>query len=233
MPKQRPSSRSPDAIPAVPRLRELCQSLALLEEILHGFSRRYWFHVKWRPGEQVGEMKTAEGNGWWAWFAKSGGAVLRGFDRDSPMSPLQRDGEPWPGLDVGLPEDLASAAKEPAFQTATFCLWCPKGGRWRPTPVKFPKGKDPDGSEHLLGMLDDDPSTYLEHAEWYYKKKLSRAAVEAIYRHRDLTPEAIVAVDPSARRRTAAIVEFAEKIGYPVASASSAKKAASRTAHAR
>ncbi|HVJ93857.1 MAG TPA: hypothetical protein VM580_28905 [Labilithrix sp.] len=215
------STRMLGVLPTPSRLRDLLRGLAMLDAILEQDwdSRYYSFDPKWASGEMLGSMRNGEGDWFFAWFPAAGGAAIRGFDHESPMSPFRRKDEaPWPGLYDGLPKGLSEVRSMDGFppEEVTFAVWN-TGRGWKAGAVTFPKGEDdPDGSERLWALLDDDPASYLRFAKEYYERKLPLSAVKAIYRGEPLTRELISALDPKADYET--VAQQAQEIGYPMSS---------------
>ena len=97
-----------------------------------------------------------------------------------------------------------------------FCIWRSHGdASWQIGTIDFPDGFDPDGSEQLLKLLDDDPASYQRFVEEYLEKTISVDAIAAIYRHTPLTLDLLVALgfdsDP------AELKAEIDRIGYPCA----------------
>jgi hypothetical protein len=91
-------------LPDIPRLRDLCRSMAVLEAILspEWESRYYSFDAGWSPGEEMASMRNGSGDGYSIVFSAAG-AYVRGFAHESAMSPYGDDG-PWPGVLDSVPE---------------------------------------------------------------------------------------------------------------------------------
>ncbi|MDB5910716.1 MAG: hypothetical protein JWP34_4830 [Massilia sp.] len=116
-------------LPDIPRLRDLCRSMAVLEAILspEWESRYYSFDAGWSPGEEMASMRNGSGDGYSIVFSAAG-AYVRGFAHESAMSPYGDDG-PWPGVLDSVPEAFRHCVEEPAFcdkdgmPVVTACLW--------------------------------------------------------------------------------------------------------------
>ena len=149
-----------EALPFPDLMKRRLRMFAMLDAIVAPESRSFEFHPKWGPGKaQMGAFKDGEGNFFFAWFSPKG-AVVRGFDHDSVMSPFRHDPPVrWPGIFDGLPKELRYVLEEPAFaqEEITFAFWA-KGdeGDWRSGAVKPAKGKDADGAERLLGCFREN-----------------------------------------------------------------------------
>jgi hypothetical protein len=222
-----PSTRNLQALPEPPRLRQVTQSLALLDEILcEDWEGRYYsFDPTWDDTSEMASMRNGSGDHWHLWLGQPG-LVLLGFDHEaSPMSPYAReDRSLWPGLIDGFPEPLRYALSEPAFDAAnlTFAIWRLAGDdRYRIGPIDFPERdavepfkSDPDGSAALLAILDDNPSTYAKWAREYYETKVDLAAVKKIYAHEPLDRATVRKLNREADFD--AIAESARAMGFTV-----------------
>lgn len=154
------------------------------------------------------------------------GAIMKGFDHESPMTSYRHDPpKPWPGVLDHVPAVFVGFLAEPAFMIAdvSFCLWrTTSDDRWRIGPIDFPNGPpDPDGSAHLLSILDGDPRTYVTFAGEYFGDEAPASLsfpldlIERIYRHEPLTEEIVAGLNPAIG--LADVREDAADIGCPVA----------------
>lgn len=158
-------TRDLTAMPDIDGLRRLLKSLAMLDAILcrDGELRYYSFNSKWACGEQMGSMRNGSGDDFVALFNHHG-CYLKGFAHESAMTPY-RFGENqklWDGLIESVPKEFGDCLTEPAFSTedTTFCIWRRHtDSTWQRGEIAFPPGRDPDGSEDLLSILDGSPET--------------------------------------------------------------------------
>lgn len=195
-------------------MRDRLRMMNMLDAILAPDMRAFEWHPKWGRGEQLGAFKDGEGNFFFAWFSAHG-AVLRGFDHDSKMSPFRRQPPaPWPGLFEGLPAQLGHVLKEPAFvqDEVTFCLWN-VGDGWQAGRVQRPPGKTADGADGLLACFG---RRFRDWAEQYYGEKLDRDALTKVWwgKHA-LTTADVLALNPQAD--LGAVRAEAKLLGWPVA----------------
>jgi hypothetical protein len=117
-------------MPAIAVVRRWFQSLAVLDAIVCAdWEYRYLsFDEQFGPGQALASMRNGSGDEYSITFA-GGGALLRGFDHESPLSPfIQTPPTLWPGLLTGLPAALAILAEEPALTLdgvpmVTIALW--------------------------------------------------------------------------------------------------------------
>lgn len=134
-------------------------------------------------GWNFGAIDNGSGDTLFGAFAAEG-AILKGFDHESVVSPLSRgDMSNWPGLFEGLPDTLARFLEDPAMdvENSTFCCWWTLSAPvWAQGPVSFPNDED-DGSEYLLDYLHYEPENHLAWARGYYEQPFELADVEALY----------------------------------------------------
>jgi hypothetical protein len=115
------------ALPDIEGLRKLTKSLAMLDAIMspEWEYRYYSFNSTWGPGEMMASMRNGQGDEYFILF-DSHGAIMKGFDHESAMSPWSADEEKtWPGIFDDVPEEFKSFLSEPAFSIpeTTFCIW--------------------------------------------------------------------------------------------------------------
>jgi hypothetical protein len=213
------STRDLSCLPGVDELKRLMQSLAMLDAIMQRDAayRRHAFDCGCAQGKQIASMRTGGGDEWFCGFNKAG-ALLKGFDHESAMSPW-RASPPmiWPRVCDNLPPAFKPFLSESAFawQDTTFCIW--RGYEddvWQLGPIDFPPGDDPDGSAYLLQMLDGRPETYQSWSEGYYEREIDLSAVRQIYEHEPLAREIVRALN--AKIDLADLRTDAETIGYPL-----------------
>jgi hypothetical protein len=208
------STQNLTALPDIPTLRRLTQSLAMLDAILspEWESRYYSFNSRWAEGEMMASMRNGSGDDWFLVFNQAG-AILKGFAHESPMA----DSPTREGVLSEVPAVFSKFLTEPAFsmEYATFCIWrTVDDSEWHRGDIKYPPDSpDPDGSADLLALLDDAPQSYQQWAEEYYETEVSLAAVEAIYRHEPLTAEMVALLNPDISLED--LEEDLLEIGYP------------------
>ncbi len=204
------STRDLRSLPDVARLRDLLQSLAMLDAIFspEWQSRYYSFNSRWSEGEQMGSMRDGCGDDFFALF-NAAGCFLKGFAHEAPMRESPR-------VFHGVPAEFAVCLEEPAFNmdNTTFCIWRRYSDEaWQRRTVEFPAGGDPDGSSSLLSALDGRPDTYRTWAESYYEREVELAAVEHVYRHLPITPDVVARLNSEVSLNDLA-ADISE-IGYP------------------
>jgi hypothetical protein len=174
------SARHPASLPPPEQLRRRCDALARLDRALdpaakiptHDFDRRAG--VFW--------LTEPEGNYVQISFTPKG-VVILGFDHDSPMSPARNDERIWPGVVDELPDALRPVlADYPYRPDITFCIWRLSGDRrWRAGAVRRPRGRDADGSEALLAILDGNPNRYRRFARFVHERDVPLAVIRRAY----------------------------------------------------
>jgi hypothetical protein len=213
------STRDLSQLPGIEELKRLTQSLAMLDAIIEReWDYRYYsFNCKWAVGEQMASMRNGPGDEWFCGFGAAG-ALLKGFDHKSVMSPWARQPMTiWPGVVDDVPAAFASFLREPAFsiEDTTFCLWRGKDDTaWQRGLIDFPPGDDPDGSAYLLQNLDGRPESYQEWSKDYYERAIDLSAVRWIYEHKPLNGDVMRALN--AEINLSDLLEDAEMIGYPL-----------------
>lgn len=212
------STRNLDTLPDVDRLKALLQSLAVLDAILspEWEYRYYSFNAKWSRDEQIGSMRNGAGDEFFALF-NSAGCFMKGFAHESPMTPYRsQPPEIWPGMLDGVPDEFASGVSEPAFSMndVTFCIWRRYADpTWSHGRIDFADGDDPDGSAHLLAVLDGETATYCQFAKDYFELTVPANAVQHVYNHLPLTDELVASLNADVT--TKGLLEELAEIGYP------------------
>ena len=226
------STRDLSGLPDIDALKRLMQSMAMLDAILspEWEYRLYSFNANWAKGEQMGSMRSGNGDDLHALFTKDG-CFLKGFDHEAQMSPYgRRPKSVWPGVLDSVPPEFARGLNEPAFsvEDTTFCIWRKyDDDRWyRGGDIQFPeikhrlggKPRDPDGSGDLLSPYDGKPETYLEWAAEHFAdgfngENLTLDHVRHVYAHKPLTAKLVKGVNPELT--LAALKADIVEIGYP------------------
>ncbi len=213
-----------DVVTAMPDLQTLerrCTALALLDAVLspEWEFRYYSFDPAWGDGERMASMRDGSGDSWSIVFSEHG-AFIRGFARESVMNPSRNDGL-WPRLLDGLPDVFAPAAEEPAFMVdavlqASVCVWRQHGdNRWHMGDVELADGTDPDGADHLFGvLLDANPDGYVRFAADYYEQHLDADDVRAVLALEPLTDDLVRRLNPDLS--LAELTDDVAQIHYPV-----------------
>lgn len=185
-------------LPVPDLLRRKAQSLALLDAIMSSdWQYRYYsFNSKWGDDdEMMASMTDGCGDNFFILFNQHG-AILKGFDHESIISPWARDDRSlWPGLFDGVPPQFAPFLTEPAFDipNTTFCVWrLNADNRWQIGVTSSPDSLDgSDGAEELLSIFVRGPESYKEFARDYYEKELPLESIESVYRHEPVTEELV------------------------------------------
>ncbi len=211
------SARDLSQLGEIEQIKELMQSLAVVDAInADKWENRYYsFDNSWGIDTQLGSMRNGSGDEFFALFSPLG-AIIKGFAHESVMSPYSTDPPSiWPGIVTNVPKELSKIITEPAFSPSdtTFCIWCLRHDKsWKCGQIIFPEGKDPDGSEELLSILDRNPRTYKEWAENYYERQISLDAITKIYNHHPITESLVCEINPKASIRE--IIKEAITVGY-------------------
>ncbi len=212
------STQHLEALPDVAQLRALLQSLATLDATLspEWVYRYYSFNAHWSPNDEMGSMRDGSGDEFFALF-NSAGCFIKGFAHDSLMSPYRSQPPTlWPGILDGIPEDFSSAVNEPAFSMhdVTFFIWRRyTDAAWSIGPIDFPAGADPDGSEEILSILDNNPRAYCTFAANYFEVTIPLDVVQQIYEHVPLTESMVSSLNAETSLKE--LEEDLVEIGYP------------------
>jgi hypothetical protein len=205
-------------LPAIDELRKLSQALAMLDAILspEWEYRYYSFNSKWDSDEMLASMRNGSGDGYFLLFNPAG-AILKGFDHESPMSPYASQwGKVWPEVLDGVPAEFQNFLAEPAFsmEDTTFCLWRRHGDpAWQTGQISYPQGEDPDGSVDLLSILGGTAAAYQAFAREYYEQEIDLAAIQHIYDGKPLTSGIVKSLNENLDLDD--LDADIEEIGYP------------------
>lgn len=200
------------ALPDVPNLIRIMQSLATLDAILcEDWEYRYFsFDNDWSPGEKLGSMQNGQGDEIVAAFSTSG-CWLMGIAHEAEIRRAKiRD-----RLFEGVPPEFIKYVSEPAFDIvyASFCIWRRTIDiTWQRTPLSLPS-VDFDGSPWLLKYLDGSPQSYCAWARVYYELEVSLSAARLVFDHHPIDTSLLNEFHCS--RDLSEICDDLKKIGYP------------------
>ncbi|MEU3570559.1 hypothetical protein AB0E96_19375 [Kitasatospora sp. NPDC036755] len=151
-------------LPDVEALRRHSIALAafdIIREPENAWAREHSFEPLWRPGLEAAVLEGG-GDGYFIGFCEQG-ALLIGFDHESPMSPYAADPmRTWPGVLDEVPDSLSWILSEiPEFLDddavlATSCTWRSRSEpSWNTgSGLRFPPShSDPDGAAVILDEL--------------------------------------------------------------------------------
>jgi hypothetical protein len=205
------STRDLSQVPSIHALKNLTQSLAMLDAIIERDwdGRYYSFNAHWAIGQQLASMRNGEGDEWFCIFTPAG-ALLKGLYHESAMT------LPWPLVLESVPAVFKPVSVEPAFsiEYTTFCIWRTyRDDHWHNASIFYRRGDDPDGSALMLAILDGNPATYQRWAENYYKRSIRLSSVERIYAHQQLTNDIVRSLN--AQISISDLAQDIAKIGYP------------------
>ena len=160
-----PFTKDLSGMPAVEELQTVIRALAILNVIHHdeedAWLRSFDYQPDWSPGVAFAKFDNGGGDDM-IFFFKNGGAIIKGFDHESNISPYANDSKIWPGIYDGVPAELDEELQDAAVvrDDVTFCIWNTNGS-WQCGPVKFKQDQD-DGSEWLLDDIIDSAAAYVE-----------------------------------------------------------------------
>ncbi|MEW1545067.1 hypothetical protein [Streptomyces tsukubensis] len=197
-------------LPDLAQLRTHLRALAILDARIGNDPqfRQYTFDPAWGPGIEAALMENGSGDDFSVLFTPAG-ALIRGFDHESEMSPYRRDDEQVrPGVIDDVPTALRPLLDEPAFfeegidaPRVTVCLWRETDDTaWHTGPaISFPVGSgDPDGSGFLFHLLTDrSPEAVQAHFEDYYERPVPLDAIRHVLAGHPLTPAIAASLNPA------------------------------------
>lgn len=206
-------------LPDLESLRRKAQSLAVLDAIMSpDWQYRYYsFNSEWDTDEMMASRKNGSGDELYILFNQFG-AILKGFDHESFMSPWAREDQSlWPRIFEGVPVVFEQFLKEPSFdiQDTTFCVWQQKGdSSWQMSNIEYPDGDQrSDGSEEQLALLAGGPELYVEFERVYFERIVPLETVRQVYRHEQITELIVKQLNPGTDSESLKAELIA--IGYP------------------
>ena len=148
----------------------------------------------------MASRKNGSGDELYILFNASG-AIMKGFDHESAMSPWARDDQSlWPQLFDNVPPVFEQFLKEPSFEISdtTFCIWRQRNDpSWSVGKIAYPDGDESsDGSEEQLSLLCGGPELYVKFAKDYFEKDVSLEVLTAIYDHAPITENLVRKLNP-------------------------------------
>jgi hypothetical protein len=207
------------SLPDIIGLRRRAQSLAVLDAIMSpDWQYRYYsFNSKWDVDEMMASRKNGSGEELYVLFTRFG-AILKGFDHESLMSPWARDDQSlWPLIFESVPTVFEQFLKEPSFDIpdTTFCVWRQNSdSSWQVSSIEYPDTDEgADGSEEQLALFAGGPELYLEFAKEYFEKSVPLETVKQIYGHEPITELAVSQLNPDADPKS--LDAELPEIGYP------------------
>lgn len=208
------STENTAPIPDVETLAQVCQSLALLDAIIHPvWDYRYFsFNAHWAEGERMASMRDGSGSEYFILF-QNAGAVLLGKTPKSPTgAEVTQLGHPLPGTYDHIPDVLRKALDEPAFEAheVEVCLWrLNTDDKWS---VGGETNPERNHSKDLLFALDGCPETYKTWADDYYERRINLDSVRQIYAHASITSKLVRSLNRE--RSLTKLAEDLKEISY-------------------
>ncbi|MCW3124660.1 MAG: hypothetical protein JWO03_318 [Bacteroidetes bacterium] len=239
------------ALPDIAQLNKTCKALSVLDAIIcPDWQYRYYsYDNAWdkENQEECFHMRNGEGDEYKILFAPSG-AVINGIAHESTMSRWVRvEVQPksfseklnsflgkketilkqdiWKGVMDAVPDIFHSFVFGEPIKSlgTTFCIWRKtEDTKWSIGNIVFPNDEYKDGSEHLLYILDGNPSTYRDWAKGYYDEKfedtdLKIDDIKHVYDFKPITPNIVAhlnndGLDLDALKKDLDIIEY-EYIG--------------------
>lgn len=201
----------------IDEVRRVSRALAMLDAVLSPEAeyRYFGFDARRSPAEEVASMRSGGGDDYSIVFSPDG-AIARGFDHESPLSPWQPGvNESWPGLFIGVPDSLAAAIEAldvHGRRDVTVCFWRTRGdSSWLCGPVD--QGVR-DGADWLFDQVaDGQPESYLRFAKNVHEVQLKLEDIQHVYALLPLTEDVVHSLNPEAD--LADLTDEIAEIGYP------------------
>ncbi|ULO09478.1 hypothetical protein H1230_12275 [Paenibacillus sp. 19GGS1-52] len=187
-------------LPTPELLRHRMQVLAVLDLILceEEWLRVHRYVPQGSDEHSLGSLDNGAGDNLFIIFAPEG-VIIKGFDHESPFSPhAQEEYGIWPEMYDGVPSSLLSILDNEAFdkEEVTFCLWREASDSvWRSAEIERPQGWE-DGTDFLLGYLQETPEQYIDWAKNYYEMPMDLETVQRIYAGAVITEQMIHKLNP-------------------------------------
>jgi hypothetical protein len=215
-----PSEEILRLLPDVDALRRKAQALAMMDAIMSlDWKYRYFlFNANWAPGEMMAKIDNGCGDDLYLLF-NSAGAILKGFDHESDMSPWRTAPNTlWPRLFKTVPPEFAEFLTEPAFsiENSTFCIWRRYNDvAWHTDDIEYPDGDEAaDGSGWLLQEYAEGPQTYVDFCKEYYEREVPLEIVSNFYNLLPLNEENVAQLNPEIT--ISLLKQDIDEIAYPV-----------------
>jgi hypothetical protein len=213
------STQALELMPSIDQTKCISQSAAMLDAILcpDWESRYFSFNARWNKQTMMASMQNGSGDDYFMTFS-SVGAILKGFDHESAMSPYAQDQElVWAGVLESVPAGFSNFLDDAAFklEDTTYCIWrLITDTAWHCGSIEFPTQKHAnDGSATFLWIFDGLPETYQKWAKDYYETSVLIAAVRHVYAHQPLTKAVVQKLNPELELSD--LKEDILEIGYP------------------
>jgi hypothetical protein len=209
------STQNLELMPEIEQAKRISQSAAMLDAIIcpNDWESRYFsFNSRWNKTTMMASMRDGSSNDYFMTFSSTG-AILKGFDHESPLS--RDEGQIWPGVLEHVPNEFSEFLQDAAFnlEDTTYCIWrLTTGSGWQCGPIEFPTEGD-DGSATFLWMFDGLPETYRNWAKGYFEIPVPIAVVRHVYAHKPLTTAIVQKLNPEIELQD--LNEDILEIGYP------------------
>jgi hypothetical protein len=188
-----------ETLPEPGLLRKQMIIQAALDTILceEDYLRYHSFDPSWSPNVSLAKIDNGAGDHLFILFAPEG-AMLKGFDHESELSPYANDEEETdPGIYEKVPSVLVHLLEDAALErdVVTFCIWRETGDTsWKKGNAEV--SEQVDGSSFLIGAIFQTAEDYVEFAEGYYEQELPIAIISQIYQGHPITAEMIQTLNP-------------------------------------
>lgn len=205
----------PQSFPDPRTLGNRAMALAMLDAIIcPEFEYRYFsFDGAWGDDEQLGSMRSGEGDHWFLHLGDFG-AAIKGFVPQLPRGEARAMARQ---VRREVPAEFDSFLHEPAFamDDVSFCYWRRSTDRaWN--KVAHPDAdlaQWSDGSADFLSILMAPASCYYDYASDYFECEPPLASIEHLYALAPLTAAIVKSLNPQLSLDDAHAA--ARLIGYP------------------
>jgi hypothetical protein len=207
---------NPEKLPEPSTLKNICQSIAVLDALIcPEWEMRYFsFDAKWSKNEQMASMRNGEGDDYFILFSSSQTAI-KGCLGESDLS-----GNPafYSNIEKELGGLFRSFFDEPAFSMdeASFVYFYDvKNTKWKKVGQSSSEyAEHEDGSDELLQWIIGGADFYQQWAKEYYEEDIDPIIVKKVFNHQRLTEEEIKTVNPELELK--AFFDDLQEIGYPI-----------------
>lgn len=190
-------------LPNVIKVKEIAQSLAMLDAILMpDWEYRYFsFDSHWDKDEMMASLRNGEGNEYFILF-NNHGVIGKLFSKDMQLATKQIK-----TIIKEIPSKFSSFTTEEAFKMTdiSFCFWN-INNNWISLPnlIDIP----------YLNFLTGNAELYKQWADEYYENNFDFKAIDDILRYKPITIELIKQLNANITFDD--LIEDINEIGYPI-----------------
>lgn len=209
-------------LPTPERLQKILLSQASLDIIMNAkddaWLRLTHYHKNYCDEVDMVKIDNGAGDHLYILFSDDG-AIIKGFDHESPVSPYAHDDEEvTQKIYASVPDELRKLLNDPSIEPkdVTFCLWRSSlNPDWKKGDVPEEYQNQNDGEGFLLGLTFETADRWLDWAKSYYEEEgelIQLNDVRKVYAHEKITSEIIAAINP--KRDVESVFKELKEIGY-------------------